>query len=233
MSIPLRWMRRGDEPWTMVPLHSTEPVGPASLRWIWFTRAWGSARVSRTTTPRASAAAWALMMLVGSSVSDGGGANHLGFPAANFTVKLHVDLGEVRGKHLSGKPAQLASQRHVRRNLFVFHIGERWQVYRILRDALDEVIAHLFGNLNSDSLLAFLGGSSKVRRGQQVGSGEQSGVAGRLLVENIERGGGHVSERSAASTAASSTSSPRAQFNSRTPGFMLAMVSALIMPAVW
>ncbi len=139
------------------------------------------------------------MMLVGSSVSDWRIAAtaalriscvfHSPISPSNFTsISARLETNNCAAK----RPSLPASAMYGLICLYST-IGERGQVYGILRDSLLQIVAHLLGNLNADRLLPLFGGGSQVRRGQQVGRREQSGVAGRLLAVNIQRGGGDMS----------------------------------------
>ena len=93
-----------------------------------------------------------------------------------------------------------------------------------------QVVRHLLGHLQRDVLLRFGGGGAEMRRADHVGMAEQRVLVGRLR-RRTRRSAAPATwpDFSAARSAASSTSPPRAQLMMRTPFFILAIASASMM----
>ncbi len=114
----------------------------------------------------------------------------------------------------------------------VLLVGEGGEVDGVLDDAELEVVADLAGELDADGFLGFVGGAGDVGGEQDVGEAVVGGFLEGLLVKTSRAAPATLPDLSASARAASTMSSPRAQLMMRTPGFMMAMEWALIMPSV-
>ena len=70
--------------------------------------------------------------------------------------------------------------------------GDVGEVDGIGDGALEQVVGHLLGDLQGDVLLRLARGGAQVRRADDVGQAEQRAVLGRLDLEHVEGGAGHV-----------------------------------------
>ena len=70
--------------------------------------------------------------------------------------------------------------------------GDVGEVDGVGDGALEQVVGHLLGHLQGDVLLRLGRGRAQVRRADDVGQAEQRAVLGRLDLEHVEGGAGHV-----------------------------------------
>ena len=100
---------------------------------------------------------------------------------------------------------------------------DRREVHRVPHDAVAEEIADRGGRIEADQFLRLFGRGRDVRRRDDLRQLGERPVGRRLLLEDVQAGGGDDAAFDRARvSAASSISSPRAVLMMRMPGFTFA-----------